>query len=177
MALLPGISEIAAPVEDGHTFEENARKKSEYYSRFATGSVVIADDSGLEVDVLGGVPGVFSARYAADEPDGELALDAANNAKLLRKLAGVPDERRTGRFICVISVASNGKEIANFQGSVEGMILHKERGHEGFGYDPLFFFPRLEKAFAELTPTEKAAVSHRGMAFRKFLEWCNTQIR
>lgn len=174
MDLLPGISEISAPEEDGHTFEENARKKSEYYSRFASGSLVIADDSGLEVDALGGAPGVYSARYAAEELTDEIEIDAANNSKLLRELAGVPDDLRGGRFVCVISAARDGREVASFRGSAEGMILHAERGSQGFGYDPLFFFPQWGKAFAELNPTEKAEVSHRGAAFRKFLEWCNT---
>jgi XTP/dITP diphosphohydrolase len=171
--LLPGFNEIPQAVEDGATFEENARKKAEHYSRAAAGALVIADDSGLEVDALSGAPGVFSARYAADADEAGNSLDEANNAKLLRELESVPDERRTGRFVCVISVARDGIEIAQFRGSAEGVILRAPRGTGGFGYDPLFFFTALDKSFGELSPNEKAQVSHRGKAFNAFLAWCD----
>ncbi len=163
-------------VEDGATFEENARKKAEHYSRFATGELVLADDSGLSVDALGGAPGVYSARYAAvDDVGGNDAdaagVDMANNAKLLRELDAVAEVQRTARFICVISAARDGREVAHFRGEAVGVILREARGGMGFGYDPLFYVPALAKSFAELAPEEKALVSHRGEALRKFLEW------
>ena len=172
IGLLPGFENIPLAVEDAETFEDNARLKAEHYSRYANGEIVLADDSGLEVDALNGAPGVRSARYAAgDNADGN-SDDAANNAKLLRELAsrGGP---RTARFVCVISVARGGEELASFRGTAEGVIIEAPRGSGGFGYDPLFLFPQLGKTFAELSGEEKAAVSHRGAAFRKFLDWCD----
>jgi XTP/dITP diphosphohydrolase len=172
---LPGFASLPGVIEDGATFEDNARKKAEYYSKYAEGELVIADDSGLEVDALEGAPGVRSARYAADEPNlpehAPNSDDAANNARLLRELHDVPDEYRTGRFVCVIAVARNGHSLATFHGRAEGLILHAPRGSNGFGYDPLFYFAEIGKTFAELTAEEKARYSHRGAAFRQFLEW------
>jgi XTP/dITP diphosphohydrolase len=173
---LPDFANIPAAVEDGLTFEENARKKAEHYSRFAVGELVLADDSGLEVDALGGAPGVYSARYASLS---ELALqettgclgDAANNAKLLGELNRVADGKRSARFVCVISAARDGREVRHFRGEALGIILREPRGTNGFGYDPYFYFPALAKSFAELTAAEKAQVSHRGAALRSFLEW------
>jgi len=177
IATLPGFASLPAAVEDGLTFEANARKKAEHYSQSSDGELVIADDSGLEVDALQGAPGVRSARYAADEdsPDEESGNsdDEANNNRLLRELHEVPDEYRTGRFVCVIAVARNGHTLATFHGKAEGIILHARRGSGGFGYDPLFFFPQIKKTFAELTAEEKAQYSHRGAAFRQFLEWAD----
>jgi len=167
---LAGFRDLPEAVEDGASFEENARKKSEHYSRFAPGELVLADDSGLAVDALGGAPGVVSARYAADEGSGNSG-DQANNAKLLRELRAAGDGSRSGRFVCVISAARDGREVAHFRGEAEGEILDAPRGAMGFGYDPLFYFPALRKTFAELTPEEKSRVSHRGAALRKFLEW------
>jgi XTP/dITP diphosphohydrolase len=162
-------------IEDGATFEENARKKAEHYSRRLPGELVLADDSGLEVEALDGLPGVHSARYAAmdvsDRPGLDNSDDKANNARLLRELSQVPDERREARFVCVIAAARDGKTQATFRGEVRGRILHEERGSGGFGYDPLFFVEALGKTFGEARPEEKAGVSHRGQAFRKFLEW------
>lgn len=155
------------------TFEENARLKAEHYSRLAPGEIVLADDSGLEVCALDGAPAVNSARYAALA--GENASDAANNARLLRELDGVPEERRTARFVCVIAAARDGRTLATFRGEAQGTILRAPRGSGGFGYDPLFFFPALQKTFAELPTEEKAAVSHRGAAFRGFIEWFQRQ--
>ena len=179
IATLPGFANLATVMEDGLTFEANARKKAEHYSHFSEGELVIADDSGLEVDALQGAPGVRSARYAADEhsPDGESGNsdDEANNNRLLRELHEVPDEFRTGRFVCVIAVARNGHTLGTFHGKAEGLILHARRGAGGFGYDPLFFFPEIEKTFAELTAEEKAKYSHRGSAFRQFLDWADHQ--
>ena len=134
---------------------------------------MLADDSGLEVDALNGAPGVHSARYAADEPHqaDENTDDDANNARVLRELNGVPAEKRTGKFVCVIAAARNGQTLATFRGVAEGVILDHLRGTGGFGYDPMFYFPGIRKTFAELTPEEKANYSHRGAAFRKFLAW------
>jgi XTP/dITP diphosphohydrolase len=177
VAILPNFAALPGVIEDGLTFEANASKKAEHYSHYSQGALVIADDSGLEVDSLHGRPGVRSARYAADEhnapEDSPNSDDEANNARLLRELHDVPEEYRTGRFVCVIAVARNGHTLATFHGKAEGIILHAPRGSNGFGYDPLFFFPQIEKTFAELTAQEKAKYSHRGAAFRQFLEWAD----
>ena len=168
VASLPNFDSLTGVREDGATFEANACKKAKHYSRFAPGEIVLADDSGLEVEALGGAPGVHSARYAATSPEGN-ADDAANNARLLFDLSRAPD--RSARFVCVIAAARDGRTLSTFRGEAEGCILDAPRGAGGFGYDPLFSFPALGKTFAELTPEEKAGVSHRGAAFRKFLEW------
>ena len=170
---VPGFSSLPAAVEDGFTFEQNARKKAEFYSRFVPGELVLADDSGIEIDALGGAPGVHSARYAAQEPHkAEYNTDDdENNARVLRELRDVPQERRTGRFVCVIAAAREGQTLATFFGKAEGIILDKLQGSGGFGYDPMFYFPPIQKTFAELTAEEKARYSHRGAAFRAFLEW------
>lgn len=170
---LPRFSSLPLVVEDGDTFEANARKKAEEYSQAASGEIVVADDSGLEVDALGGAPGVYSARYAADESEGPDAhcTDEANNAKLVRELKDVPEPARTGRFVCVLAAARDGKTLATFRGTVEGVILDHEIGANGFGYDPLFYFPPIKKTLAELSAEEKSKYSHRGEAFRKFLDW------
>jgi XTP/dITP diphosphohydrolase len=177
VAPLPNFASLPPVVEDGATFEANARKKAESYSRHAAGELVIADDSGLEVDALGGAPGVHSARYAADEPHAAEANtdDEANNAKLVREIRSVSPEKRTGRFVCWIAAAREGKTLAVFEGKAEGIIIEQARGSNGFGYDPLFYFPAIEKTFAELTPEEKAKYSHRGAAFRSFLDWYRGQ--
>jgi XTP/dITP diphosphohydrolase len=167
VATIPSFSSLPTIVEDGATFEANARAKAEHYSRYVPGELVLADDSGLEVEALSGAPGVRSARYA-----GENATDEKNNAQLLRELETVPDERRAARFVCVIAAARDGETLSTFEGQASGVILREARGSGGFGYDPLFFFPPLGKTFAELTAEEKAKVSHRGAAFRKFLQWC-----
>jgi len=173
IASIPGFASLPAVVEDGLTFEANARKKAEAYSRLVPGEIVLADDSGLEVDALGGAPGVHSARYAADVPHLTDANtdDEANNARLLRELKNVPPEKRTARFVCVIAAARDGRTLEVFRGQAEGVILDAPRGCNGFGYDPLFFFPQIGKTFAELSAEEKAKYSHRGAAFRKFLAW------
>lgn len=170
---LPGFRSLPSVVEDGLTFEANARKKAEQYSLAVPGEIVLADDSGLEVDALDGAPGVHSARYAADDPAKEDANtdDEANNAKLIREIKLLPQASRAGRFVCVIAAARDGKTLAVFQGAAEGVIQEVPRGRNGFGYDPLFYFPDIGKTFAELSAEEKANYSHRGQAFRKFLEW------
>jgi XTP/dITP diphosphohydrolase len=174
---LPNFSSIPIAVEDGLTFEANARKKAEYYSAYAPGEIVLADDSGLEVDALGGAPGVHSARYAADQPHlvGNNTDDQANNARLLRELRKVSPESRAARFVCMIAAARDGQTLDIFRGQAEGVLLDTPRGSNGFGYDPLFFFPSIQKTFAELIPEEKAKYSHRGAAFRQFLDWYLTR--
>jgi len=169
---IPNFSSLPEVIEDGITFEANARKKAEEYSLYVPGEVVLADDSGLAVDALNGAPGVHSARYATLGTDvGGNASDEANNARLLREIAGLPPERRAAQFVCFLAAARDGKTLAVFSGEAHGVLLDALRGSHGFGYDPLFYFPALNKTFAELTPEEKAVVSHRGQAFRKFLEW------
>jgi XTP/dITP diphosphohydrolase len=178
IAALPNFYSLPAVAEDGLTFEANARKKAEAYSRHVPGEIVVADDSGLDVDALKGAPGVHSARYAAPELHNKEPHEAdantddkANNARVLRELKDVPSAQRTARFVCVLAAARDGKTLATFRGEAEGIILAIPRGVNGFGYDPLFYFPQIEKTFAELTAEEKALYSHRGAAFRNLLEW------
>jgi XTP/dITP diphosphohydrolase len=178
VAGIPDFSSLPPVVEDGLTFEANARKKAEAYSRYVPGEIVVADDSGLEVDALKGAPGVHSARYAAPdlhnkEPHEADANtdDKANNARLLRELKGIPEAQRAGRFVCVLAAARDGATLATFRGTAEGIILEARRGANGFGYDPLFYFPQISKTFAELTAEEKSSYSHRGAAFRQLLDW------
>jgi XTP/dITP diphosphohydrolase len=180
IAGIPDFSSLPTVVEDGITFEANARKKAEEYSRYAPGEIVVADDSGLEIDALNGAPGVHSARYAAPDLQGREPHqadantdDQANNARVLREMKGVPSAERTGRFVCVLAAARDGKTLATFRGTVEGIILDAPRGTNGFGYDPLFYFPEIKKTFAELSAEEKANYSHRGKPFRQLLEWCD----
>ena len=174
---ISGFSSLPPVVEDGATFEANARKKAEAYSLAVPGELVLADDSGLEIDALGGGPGVHSARYAADEPHAAESNtdDEANNARVLRELINVPREKRTARFVCVLAAARDGRTIQTFCGTAEGIILDAPRGNNGFGYDPLFYFPEIAKTFAELSAEEKAQHSHRGAAFRMFLLWYERQ--
>ena len=173
---VPDFSSIPPVIEDGATFEDNARKKAESYSRHVPGEIVLADDSGLEVDALGGAPGVHSARYAADQPHlvDNNTDDQANNARLIRELRKIPPEKRAGRFVCVIAAARDGEILAVFRGQAEGILLDVPRGSNGFGYDPLFYFPPIQKTFAELTAEEKAQFSHRGKAFHQFLGWISS---
>jgi len=173
IAGIPGFSSLPGVVEDAATFEANARKKAEAYSLAAPGELVLADDSGLEIDALAGAPGVHSARYAAEEPHAATTNsdDEANNARVLRELKDVPSEKRTARFICMLAAARDGRTLETFRGTAEGIILEAPRGQRGFGYDPLFHFPQIGKTFAELSAVEKALYSHRGAAFRGFLQW------
>jgi XTP/dITP diphosphohydrolase len=150
--------------ETGSTFEENAKLKAEQYS-LRTKLPVVADDSGLEVDALGGAPGVHSARYGGEGYD-----DRGRNQLVLDRLAGVPDEKRTARFRCVLVVAREGRTLATFEGVVEGRILHEQRGTNGFGYDAVFFHEGIQRGFGEITLERKQALSHRGQAIRKLLE-------
>lgn len=154
----PQIPEI---VEDGETFQDNARKKAETVLNH-TGGIVLADDSGLEVDALGGEPGVYSARYSGEE-----ATDFANNAKLLQQLLGVPPHKRTARFCCVMAIAAPGQETSIVEGYCRGIITGEPRGDGGFGYDPLFLVPAYDKTFAELPPDVKNEISHRSRAMAR----------
>ena len=151
----PHIPEV---VEDGLTFRENAIKKAQQISR-ATGLIAIADDSGLEVDFLGGKPGVHSARYA-----GPQRCDADNNHKLLNQLANVPQDQRTARFCCVIAVAAPSGVVETADGICPGVIAFAPQGTGGFGYDPLFYVPEYNCTFAELSLEIKNKISHRGKA-------------
>ena len=151
-------------LEPGSTFEENATLKALTYSRLA-GMVTLADDSGLEVEALGGEPGVMSSRYA-----GEGASDQQRIAFLLRKLDNIPEDRRKARFRCVIAVARPGAETGLYAGECHGTIIDAPRGRNGFGYDPIFLLPELGRTMAELSPEEKDRVSHRSMAARKAVE-------
>ena len=160
---VPAIASLPACVEDGATFEANARKKALHYSAQCEG-LVFADDSGLCVDALGGAPGVYSARFAGPNAD-----DAANNGRLIAKLRIFPLPERGAHYVCVIALAARGEILAVTEGRVDGVILEAPRGSGGFGYDPLFLYPPLGSSFAELTPHEKFNVSHRGAAFRKLL--------
>lgn len=175
---IPNFASLPLVVEDGRTFEENARKKAEEYSRYVPGEIVVADDSGIEIDALGGAPGVHSARYAADQSHLADANtdDEANNARVLRELKGIPPEKRGGRFVCILAAARDGKTLHAFRGVAEGIILDAPSGTNGFGYDPLFYFPSIHKTFAELSAQEKSKYSHRGAAFRNFLEWYEKRI-
>jgi len=171
---LPGFAGMPSVVEDGATFEANARKKAEHYSRLFSGRLVLADDSGLEVRALGGAPGVHSSRFAAEDAGvSGNAPDQANNRKLLSSLRAAED--RAASFVAVIAVGMNGKTVATFTGEVDGTITHAARGNQGFGYDPLFEVQGTGKTMAELSGAEKAAISHRGRAFRRFLEWYRAQ--
>jgi XTP/dITP diphosphohydrolase len=189
---LPGLAGLTIPVEDGDTFEANAIIKAEHYSLAAPGELVLAEDSGLSVDSLGGAPGVYSARYAAmlagDSKDTN-SDDAANNAALISQLtihelkigeskpSGLQPRdhpRPSGKYVCVIAIARDGQTLKTFRGEVAGQILTEPRGTGGFGYDPLFYFSALGKTFAELPLELKRQYSHRGIAFREFLSWLET---
>lgn len=153
-------------LEPHETFEENALSKAEHFHRL-TGLPTVADDSGLEVDALEGGPGVRSKRFAPDEEVGSLDRDEANNRYLLRLLGDRPAEERGARYVCVAVLVEQGEPPIAFRGEADGVILREYRGAGGFGYDPLFYDPELERSFAELDREEKNARSHRGAAFRK----------
>jgi XTP/dITP diphosphohydrolase len=180
LELLPGLATLTHCAEDGTTFEENARKKAVYYSRKCPGWV-IADDSGLCVNALDGAPGVYSARFAGPE-----SSDEENNARLLAEIHQVEAQRlaqaahsprphrlfnRAAHYICVIALAEAGQVLTVVEGRADGVIIDEPRGAGGFGYDPYFFYAPLGKTFAEIHPEEKFAVSHRGAAFRKLLDY------
>ncbi len=160
--LLPSYREIPPCVEDGATFEENAIIKARHYGRHASG-LLFADDSGLEVDALGGAPGVFSARFS-----GEHANDASNNRLLLERLRGV--ENRAARFVCVVALVEGETVRGLYRGEVEGVILDAPRGTGGFGYDPLFYYAPFGCTFGEAGEEQKFLVSHRGKALLAMLQ-------
>jgi XTP/dITP diphosphohydrolase len=171
---LPNIDQIPAPNENGETFAANATLKAVYYSRFAQSELVLADDSGLEVDALSGAPGVRSARYAADaglvdSPDANDNTDVWNNILLLKRMEGVPAAKRTARYHCVLVAARDGEVVQVADGTVEGVILEAPRGTGGFGYDPLFYLPELGKTMAEIDLETKLRLSHRGRAIAALL--------
>jgi XTP/dITP diphosphohydrolase len=169
---LPGLNEIAPPHEDQPSFEGNARLKAIYYSQHLPNQIVLADDSGLEVDALNGAPGVRSARYADDQHfPGSLSstLDERNNLCLLGALSHIPNTAHQARYHCVLAAARNGKVLAIGDGTVEGEILMTPRGTLGFGYDPLFYLPSHNKTMAELDAATKLTFSHRGRAFSALL--------
>lgn len=172
---LPDLEAIPAPEEDGSTFAANAMIKAVYYSGFAPGSLILADDSGLEVDALSGEPGVRSARFAADSglidsPDAPVDnTDVWNNMVLLQRLAEFPDKPRTARYRCVLVAARDGQPQHSAEGAVEGLILEAPRGTGGFGYDPLFYLPELSRTMAEIDLETKLSLSHRGRAFTALL--------
>lgn len=179
---LPGLAGMPEPVEDAATFMGNAELKAVAYSKLAPGVLVFADDSGLEVDALGGQPGVRSARFADDlgfETDSALGKDERNNRCLLKLLEELPATRegrsnRAGRFLCALALARDGEVLLRAEGSFEGEVLSAPRGSDGFGYDPLFLVPSLGLTAAELSREQKWEVSHRGNAFRNLLAQLRT---
>ncbi len=164
LELLPGYAKLPEFEESGPTFAENAAGKAFYYSHRGDG-IVFADDSGLVVPALGGAPGVLSARYAGPGASNEQRI-----AKLLFEMKGLEGANRNAYFVCVIAAVLNGRAVAMVSEKVDGEILDSPRGSDGFGYDPVFYFPPLGKTFAELRAEEKSLHSHRGKAFRRLLE-------
>jgi XTP/dITP diphosphohydrolase len=164
---LQSLGQWPTVIEDGATFEENVLKKARTLAQYS-GCLTLADDSGLEVDVLHGAPGIYSARYCGEEGN-----DDKNNEKLLRELQGIPDQQRTARFVCALALCApdspNDKELL-IRKSCEGRIALARKGKHGFGYDPIFFFPPFGKTFGEIDRETKATVSHRGKALRKLTE-------
>ena len=163
-----GLNDLATTeeIETGSTFAENALLKARAFHK-NSGMPTIADDSGLEVEALGGAPGIASARYGRAG-----ATDAERTARLLAALKDVPSENRVAQFVCAAAIVWKGGEQV-FTEKAEGVVLQEPRGHNGFGYDPVFYYEPLGKTFAELTPAEKSRVSHRGRAFSRLAEWLN----
>lgn len=158
--MFPLMKSMAVAPETGDTFEANAAEKALYYGAHCDGWL-IAEDSGLEVDALGGAPGVISARWAGD--------DAANNARLVLEMAG--QAVRSARYVCVIALVDRDRVLGTFRGTVEGEILDEPRGEGGFGYDPYFYYPPFGQTFAEIGKEQKTGVSHRGAAIAKLIAW------
>ena len=165
---LPSLGTWPAVVEDGVTYEDNALKKARTLAEYS-GYLTLADDSGLEVDALNGAPGIYSARYC-----GEQGNDEKNNEKLLEELKRVAEEKRTARFVCVLALCapkSHGAKEWTVRESCEGRVAFSPKGQNGFGYDPIFFYPQLGKTFGEIDRETKATVSHRGKALRKLAQF------
>jgi XTP/dITP diphosphohydrolase len=164
---LPSLGTWPAVVEDGATYEDNALKKARTLAEYS-GYLTLADDSGLEVDALNGAPGIYSARYCGEEGN-----DEKNNQKLLEALRQVAEAKRTARFVCVLALCapkSHGAKEWTVRESCEGRIAFSPKGHSGFGYDPIFFYPPLGKTFGEIDRETKATVSHRGKALKKLAQ-------
>jgi XTP/dITP diphosphohydrolase len=171
---LKSLGQWPAVVEDGATFAENALKKARALAEYS-GMLTLADDSGLEVDALNGAPGIYSARYAGEEGN-----DDKNNEKLLRELQGIAEEKRSARFVCALALCapeSRGMKEWTVRESCEGRIAFELRGQNGFGYDPLFFYPPFGKTFGEIDRETKATVSHRGKALKKLSEIAPSLLR
>ncbi|TCK90497.1 XTP/dITP diphosphohydrolase [Natranaerovirga hydrolytica] len=151
-------------VEDGKTFEENAIKKAKEFME-TTGTIVMADDSGLEIDYLNKKPGVYSARYGGEDTPYHI-----KNQMILEELKGIPEDKRTARFVSVIATAFPNGDILTTRGTIEGIIGFEAKGNGGFGYDPIFYVPELERTTAEMTLEQKNAISHRGKALEKMKE-------
>ncbi|MDF1860089.1 MAG: RdgB/HAM1 family non-canonical purine NTP pyrophosphatase [Verrucomicrobiales bacterium] len=161
---LTSIPGLVPPVEDGETFSENSAIKALAASKEKPEALILADDSGLEVDALAGAPGIYSSRFA-----GEDATDADNREKLLEDLSGKSE--RGARFRCVVTIAKNGEVLCSFDGAVEGTIAETMTGEGGFGYDPVFIPEGYDRSFGELSEEIKNGMSHRGRALEKFREW------
>ena len=162
-------------VENGSTFEENARIKAESVAKElpeGEQAIVLADDSGLEIDWLNGEPGIYSARYMGEDTSYRI-----KNANLISRLEGVPVEKRTARFVCAIAAVLPVGEVLTTRGVIEGKIGYEERGTNGFGYDPIFYLPDMSRTTAELSPEEKNAVSHRGKALQAMKEKLSERMR
>ena len=166
---LPALGSIPVCEETGATFEENAIQKAFYYSQHCDG-LLFVDDSGLEVDALGGAPGIYSARYA-----GQDATDEANNRLLLDRMRGVADS--TARFVCVVALAESGQLVRTFRGEVEGRLTDEPRGPNGFGYDPLFYYPPFGCTFGEAPIARKMEVSHRSLALRSMRDYLLAMLK
>jgi len=165
------VPEVSPSPEDGDTFEQNARQKAVYYSRLFPG-LTLADDSGLVVDALGGEPGIYSARYVSSS-----ATDEQRCRAVLMRLRQLARPGRTARFVCCLALAREGCVVGTFDGTVEGEIGFEPRGNNGFGYDPIFLLPKLNRTMAELSAAEKLEVSHRGQALRRMSEYLRSGVR
>lgn len=168
---LSAFGDIPEAVENGDSFSANARMKAKYYAE-QTGKACLADDSGLEVDALGGAPGIYSARFA-----GENATDAQNNQKLLQELTGIISEKRTARFRCVLAFVDIDGNVLTASGVREGVIGEELCGLGGFGYDPLFYMPEMKKTMAECSKSEKNAISHRGQALESMTKMLKEYLK
>ena len=173
LADFPGIPEIE---EDGKTLAENAHKKAIGYAK-ATELWTLADDSGLVVDAIGGQPGVKSARFAGATDKDRKVIDRKNFGKVLKLLKDVPKEKRSARFVCCLCLASPEKVIIETEGMLEGIIIDEPVGENGFGYDPIFFVPKLNKTVAQMDADDKNAISHRGNAIRKLVPLLNELLQ
>ncbi len=173
---LGDLNEFNEVEEDGESFAENARKKAVGYSN-QSGLLTVADDSGLVIDALGGRPGVKSARFSGEKSNDRSLIDHKNIAKVLELMEGVPSEKRTARFVCSLCLADGEKVLLETNGICEGIITEKEKGENGFGYDPVMYIPELGKTMGELCAEEKNSISHRGRALRNLIGKLNGIIR